>query len=160
MIVLLTASISYSKAFKGRNAIINIIEKYAERGDTATDIDIKIKDEVGEAFKNMGYMLNISSNKTCQEKRKNEDYHYKDCVNGEQYNYSIYHYVIDADGNYYDGDGDYDMSNAVAEYYGVLTYMYFEIPLFGRNDRFVFPIYGETVALRGVDSNSFKKGKE
>lgn len=123
IIVLLSASIGYTKAFKARNAIINIIEKHAAYGDNATTVLNYAEKEIGDILDKMGYKVSAGTKRSCNNRPKA-----KTSAKSTNYNYCLYQYE-DSNGNYY---------------YGIETYMYFEIPLFGENDRFVFPIYGDT----------------
>ena len=60
MIAFLVGSLSYSKAFKVKNRIINIIEKYEGYNQT----DSKLINEINSELKNMGYRIN--KNKKCK----------------------------------------------------------------------------------------------
>lgn len=130
MIIVLSASIGYTKAFKARNAILNIVQKYGDYDKSVESVMEDASDEIYETLKNMGYMVSAGSNKKCHN-RENTAYTYVDgeaVYQDQNYKYCIYHFE-DEDGN---------------RHYGVQTYMYFELPIFGRNDRFSFPIYGDT----------------
>lgn len=130
MIVVLSASIGYTKAFKARNAMLNIIQKHGGYDKSAITVMEEAGEEIYDTLNKMGYMISAGSKKSCPNKESSS---YK-LVEGEQvyqdqnYKFCIYH-LEDNDGN---------------RHYGVQTYMYFELPIFGRNDRFSFPIYGDT----------------
>ncbi len=134
MIVVLSASIGYTKAFKARNAIINIVQKYAEYGESPDHLIKSSEDgfttageEIYQTLKDMGYMINAGSGKSCED-RFSDAYTEYEVYKDDQYNFCIYRFA-DSNGN---------------QHYGVQTYMYFELPIFGKNDRFSFPIYGDT----------------
>jgi len=55
-----------------------------------------------------------------------------DYAQGSNYNFCVYHF---------------QEPESKSRYYGIKTYMYFELPLFGRNDMFAIPIYGETYSF-------------
>lgn len=131
MIVVLSASIGYTKAFKARNGLINLVQKYAKYGDSVNTISEKIHGEAGTLLQDMGYMVSSGSGRNCTDRdsQKYDDY---EMVKDKNYNFCIYRYA-DEQGN---------------QYYGVETYMYFELPIFGTNDRFSFPLYGETFTFR------------
>ena len=118
IIAFLIGSLSYSKAFKVKNRIINIIQKYPEgyQGDSLPKIDADLDVEL----KAIGYKINRNYYTNCPTRNgavaKNRT---------SNYEYCIYEYESDR-GNYY----------------GVLVYMYFDIPFIG--DRIKIPIYGET----------------
>lgn len=126
MIIVLSASIGYTKAFKARNAILNIVQKYGGYDKSSYEVMEEASEEIYETLKNMGYMVSAGSNKKCPSKDNlvEDEQVYQD----ENYKFCIYHFE-DETGN---------------RRYGIQTYMYFELPIFGRNDRFSFPIYGDT----------------
>lgn len=128
IIVVLSASVGYTKAFKARNAILNIVQKYAKYGDSATAVlSSGAEKEIDEILTNMGYKASIGSSRDCPDRGQ------EDVVKGLNYNYCVYHFVDEGTGT---------------QHYGIQTYMYFELPIFGRNDRFSFPIYADTYLFR------------
>ena len=128
IMMLISGSISYSKAFKARNAILNIVQENAQYGDTAEKILHKSEEEIGLILGDMGYKTTIGSNHSCASPSKHKE-KLIDYAKSPNYNFCIYHFGESTTGN---------------EFYGIETYMYFELPVFGRNDRFSFPIFGET----------------
>lgn len=118
LIMFFSASLAYTKAFKVKNRIVNIIEKY---GQYNTAAQTEIEENLGE----MGYRINKGEgctsrfpNATVLTHSANTNYRY--CVQ-----------VYDA--------GEH------GKYYGVTAYMYFEIPLIGKS--LEFPVYGETKTM-------------
>lgn len=130
MIIVLSASIGYTKAFKARNAILNIVQKYGDYDKSVEKVMEDASEEIYETLKNMGYMVSAGANKKCPN-RSSESYKIvedEQIYQDQNYKFCVYHFE-DNDGN---------------RHYGVQTYMYFELPIFGKNDRFSFPIYGDT----------------
>ncbi len=133
IIVVLSASIGYTKAFKARNGLVNLVQKYAKYDDSASNVlnNQNFRDEAGDLLQNMGYMVSAGSRRACTN-RNSDKYKTYEVQKDQFFNYCIYRYE-DEQGN---------------QHYGVETYMYFELPIFGTNDRFSFPLYGETFTFR------------
>lgn len=128
IMMLLAGSIGYSKAFKARNAILNIVERNGGYGISAEKVLNDSKEEIVSVLTEMGYKTSIGSNKNCSD-RNSEKYDDYEVTKDPNYNFCIYRFVDKETGN---------------QQYGIETYMYFELPIFGRNDMFSFPIYGDT----------------
>lgn len=101
-IVFFAGSLSYSKAFKVKNRIVDIIEKYEEYNASAIA-------EISETLQSMGYRIN-TTNKDCP--TRNGVQSISATVNA--YRYCVY---------------EYDTSKG--KYYGVSAYMYFDFPIIG-----------------------------
>lgn len=114
MIVLFVGNISYNKVYRVKNRIIEIIEKHA--GYTAA-----AQDEINQDLAGIGYRVNY--NKATCKARANAT-----IVHGE--NSSGYRYCI------------YLYRDIKGFYYGVTTFIHFDIPLIG--NYLEFPVYGET----------------
>ncbi len=100
-------SLTYSKAFKVKNRIVDIIEKYE---DYNTDAVTEISSTLGE----MGYRVN-TSNKGC------------DIRNGKEsltMTFNSYRYCV------------YEYETPKGKYYGVAAYMYFDLPIIGQSLEF------------------------
>lgn len=100
-------SLAYSKAFKVKNKIINIIEEAGGYSDSGTGSTISY--ELSE----IGYRVSASSKNDCPSKYgtnlvKSGDYHY--CV--------------------------YGYNTKRGRYYKVITYMYFDFPIIGSHLEF------------------------
>lgn len=129
LVILLATSSSYTKAYKVKNRIIEMIEENQgfENGvQNESELTALIDDELSK----YGYRANNSISPDCSLGRGvNPAGGYK----GElisfytKYNYCVYKYTTDK-----------------GIYYGVLTYMYFDIPLV---DQIKIGIYGETKTL-------------
>lgn len=111
---LLITSLSYSKAYKVKDKIVNVIEKY--NGFTST-----AQAEVDADLSKMGYRLNKGYT-SCPQKDGAELLH-----NGER---GTYHYCV------------YKYSSERGYYYKVVAYMHYDIPLIG--DNFAVPVSGES----------------
>lgn len=131
IMMLLAASISYTKAFKARNAVLNIIQKNGGYGITAADVVSRSEEELNEVLDGLGYKLNTDVSRACPDQGKDGvmlNGQSADVQKGHQYNFCVYH-MQNEDGN---------------QYYRIQTFMYFELPVFGRNDRFSIPIFADT----------------
>lgn len=122
-IALLVGSLSYSKAFKVKNRIIEIIEKYEK-------YDAQVRVEIEEMLSSIGYRVNKGGYQSCPYK---EGAVIMNVLNSS-YRYCIYQYDTG-----YKGKG---------RYYGVLVYMYFDIPII--DSKLEFPVYGETKIIYDI----------
>ena len=137
LVLLLFGSINYSKAFKAKNRIINIIQKYGEFNDAT-------RTEIAESLQKGGYQtalktdykknpLNSKCNKYAKElgvDSKNIKYpaSESDYNGGRYYDYC----VIEVDAG-------------LGNYYQVVTFMKFEVPLV--RTFLEFAVKGETKVL-------------
>lgn len=127
LVLLLFGSINYSKAYKVKNRIITIIEKYGEFSDNA-------KEEVAANMVQAGYQTTTDNNSKCS-KFANADPNDNGIVYPVGDDAKVRHYdycVIEHD-------------SSVGKYYQVVVYMKFEIPVIG--GFLEFPVKGETKAL-------------
>lgn len=97
------SSLTYSKAFKVKNRIIDIIEKHEDYNSAAIA-------EISSALGEMGYRVNVS-NQGCPIR------------NGKT--------AITATTNYY-RYCVYEYDTTKGKYYGVSAYMYFDFPIIGQ----------------------------
>ena len=109
----LAATVSYSKAFRVNSRIIYAIEKYEGYNDLASD-------EINDVLKTLGYT--IDKDFKCPNR---EDGELVDRLN-DDYAYCIYYFQEDA--RHYT--------------YGVLTYLYIDLPFV--KDVFKIPVYTRT----------------
>lgn len=133
IVLILSFAINYSRANKIKNKILNYVANYAELKSNVIDgkiepIDINdgdLEGQIESELANVGYRKNYAgANKNTCTKNKSG-------VQSETLNpNSDYHYCIYA----YETDRGY--------YYGVETFMYFDIPVIGRTIE--IPVYGET----------------
>lgn len=113
-IAFLVGSLSYTKAFKVKNRIVSIIE------ENETYNNSSVRDEIDGALGTIGYRVNKNGIQKCDVRNE------KNAVNKtSNYRYCIYEY-----------------QTSRGKYYGVVAYMYFDIPLI--SEVLEIPIYGET----------------
>lgn len=98
---LLVASLSYSKAYKAKNKIVSVIEKY-------NGFDASAEDEVNTDLFKMGYKTNTTSRR-CKE--------YENKVLLHDTEAGTYDYCV------------YEVSSTRGRYYQVVTYMHFDVPI-------------------------------
>lgn len=101
------SSLTYSKAFKVKNRIVDIIEKYEA-------YDSKAIAEISASLGEMGYRVN-TSNRECPVR------------NGKTsmtMTYNSYRYCV------------YEYTTSKGTYYGVAAYMYFDLPIIGESLEF------------------------
>jgi hypothetical protein len=114
------ASLNYTKAFKVKNKIINAIETYGE-------YNTKAKSEIEDALSGIGYRVDNSGN--CKTDGRFSKGTSLTQLGNTNYRYCVY---------------EFDQGER-GKYYGVVAYMYFEIPLLGKT--LEFPVYGETKTM-------------
>lgn len=123
--LLFATSLSYTKAFKVKNKIIEIIEKYddilAINASNNTRLNSTVENEIGSALSDIGYRISTTPN-NCPERNGVQALTKNTTSN---YEYCIYRY-----------------STNKGDYYGVTAYIYYEVPIIGTSLR--FPVYGET----------------
>lgn len=144
LVLLLFGSINYSKAYKVKNRIITIIEKYGDYNSAA-------KTEIEENLANAGYTVANQQNiHKCQNLLASKGEKSGATLvypTEEEDNYKHYHYCIFR----YDGDkkpgkdGGTVSKESNSRYYQVVAYMKFDIPIFG--GFLEFPVRGETKVM-------------
>lgn len=137
--MLFAGSTAYTKAFKVKNRIINIIERNESKIISNKMIDklpSTVEDEIEASLSSIGYRVETNHNSKCQEAMKNR-------FKNKNNNYSA---VTTRDSTYNYCIAVYNDSSAMhGRYYAVITYMYFEVPLIG--SKLEFPVYGETKTM-------------
>ena len=123
-------SLAYTKAFKVKNKIVDEIEIF--EGDIVggnNTIINEFQSSVDEKLGEIGYR--ISSDTTCDTNGRFSGSTPLNKTGTSNYRYCIYKY-------------DANVANAEQRgvYYGVVAYMYYEIPIVGI--KLEFPVYGET----------------
>lgn len=125
MIALFVGSLAYSKGFKVRNRVIDIIEKHGGYTEAA-------QKEIDENLSTIGYR--ISTDATKQKTKCSEQFEkHMGAESGSieqnntntNYNYCVFSY-----------------NTSKGLYYGVTVYIHFDVPFLG--DFFEIPVYGET----------------
>lgn len=123
--VFFASSLAYTKAFKVKNKIVEIIEKYDDvLGQSTSENSVlknNVENEINDTLSEMGYRVSPTPN-NCPQKNGVDAIRKQQTAN---YEYCIYRYTTTR-GNYY----------------GVTAYMYFEIPIINTGVR--LPVYGET----------------
>ena len=114
-IAILVGSIAYSKSFKIRNRIINIVEKYYGYTDEA-------RMEIEENLSTIGYRI---VNKECPAQPRDTIENATLLQPQSDYHFCVYQYDANR-----------------GHYYGVLVYMHFDVP--STRNGIDIPIYGET----------------
>lgn len=120
----LVGSISYSKAFKVKTKIVDIIEKYD--GDFNLGEGKTIMSEIETYLGETGYRTSSATNSSCKKYASDGD-----TIMSSTSNYDIC--IIAKNSN----SGSYR-----PEYYKVVVYMYFDFPIIG--DMIKIPVTGET----------------
>lgn len=115
VLAILVASITYTKAFRVKNRIIDIIESY--EGDFHNKGD-NIIGEINSSLNSVGYK--ISTNNRCANREGATL-----ITTGSNYHYCIYEYITSR-----------------GSYYGVTAYMYLDIPAVGSYLK--LPVRGQT----------------
>lgn len=135
LILLLFGSFNYTKAFKVKNRVINIIEKhggYPKEEEEKKAYEI-VRDEIYDNMREAGYSTtNIKgSTDKCDKLKETGTRIYPNAnVKNQQryYDYCVFQY-----------------DSGIGEYYKVVVYMKFEVPLIG--GLLEFPVRGETRVL-------------
>lgn len=124
--VIIISSLSYSKTFKIKNRIVEIIEKYQGYTDEAeSEINTLLKDSGYKMRKNNSKCPTGRGPKLEDEDEANTGY---EAINTlETYKYCVYKF-----------------DTIKGSYYSVVTYMSMEIPLIGDLINLEFPVYGES----------------
>jgi hypothetical protein len=122
IILFFTASFAYTKAFRVKSRIVNIIEKY--NGYT---VDAKLETE--NILSEIGYRVRHNEDGSCNTNGRFTNATALTVAGTTNYHYCVYKFDAGDKGSYY----------------GVVTYMYFEIPLLGKT--LSFPVYGETKTM-------------
>lgn len=134
-------SLSYSKAFKVKNKIIEEIEK--DQGYT-TGINDSTEDRVEEWIANIGYRVNTGNTRNTENCPK---------VTG---NGGETGKLVNTDGDYQYCVYEFDTCTTGADkakcgkYYRVTAYMYFDVPIL--SGLLKLPVSGETMIFNEIDS--------
>lgn len=133
IIVFFVGILSYAKAYKVKNRIIEIIEKYGNYEDSETDI--------ASYLNSSGY--NISGNNLCGDVGDLSRYGINEKVNLNIANNSSYSYCVYESTNTTDKDKKKNINKT--HYYVVVTFVHFEFPIIGGIIN--IPVYSETKML-------------
>ncbi len=127
IIIIFVSSLNYTKAFKVKNRIVDIIERYNDgyaRGNRN-----KIDSEIASTLRELGYRVD-TRNKGCSEK-EGANLVYNSSGN--------YRYCI------------YENESNRGKYYTVVAFMYLDLPVI--NELLEFPVSGETKVFYHVIDN-------
>lgn len=139
---LLATSSSYSKAAKVKNTVMDIVERYADELNESDTIPDDIEAEIETNLAKLGYRLNVNKKNKCPEinngKLMNDYSNYRYCV------YKHEKVEVDDKGNPTSNKNGVSSGNLPrrGNYYTVITYMYFDIPLIGQH--FELSVKGQT----------------
>ncbi len=121
--LLFVGSIGYSKAFKIKNRIIDIIEQSGGYNDEA---EAKIESVLDD----IGYQVMVGNTSHCRAKGEGVQVHPSSGTSYGNYDYCVFKYESSED------------TNRPYTYYGVTTFMTIHIPVI---HQFIqLPVYGET----------------
>lgn len=128
---LMIVSMNYSKVYKMKNRVIEIIEKYGEYNDD------EVKNEIDTFLQNSGYPPYASNTIKCPNGRGNDT-----AVGGILNDRNTGIQAINKLGNY--KYCIYQYKTAKGSYYSVVLYMTFDFPLIGEFIKIELPMYGDT----------------
>ncbi len=150
LILMLLGSINYSKAYKVKNRIITILEKYGtDADDGSSNLSAAAKDEIDVNLKKAGY-ANSQDPLKCDKYADGGTLLYpKTGGGGLQYHYCVIRKDA-TDGSYPTPTTSTGVTYKDARYYKVVTFMEFNIPLLGGYLK--FPVQGETKLIYEVIS--------
>jgi len=139
---LLIGSLAYSKAFRVRNRIVYVIEKHGswnvtQLAEGGVTINI-VRNEIEHGLREIGYHMNLW-NAQCPRRR-------------DKGGWARLVYGNDGSDNIIALDSPYDFcvhEFQGGRYYGVTTFMHFNVPLIGGFLR--FPVYGQTKPLLNLN---------
>lgn len=128
-ILVFLATLSYTKAFKVKNKIVDIIEEYeGDVVDTSSQLKSGPQGDINSKLGQIGYR--VSDKKKCKKNGRYEGNAFDNVKEISKNDTSNYHYCI------------YQVDTGKGKYYGVVTYIYFDIPIVGSTVE--IPVYGET----------------
>ena len=134
---LLIGSMAYSKAYRTKNYLINMIDEFARNGKEDFASTETIKNEwfnaTNDFMRDTGYPLSTSETNDC--KRNLDEYKLYLGNGAGRYDYCIYKRI-----DIKDGDGNKVIKQRYN--YMVLVYMKLDVPVLGQFMK--FPIRGET----------------
>ncbi len=126
LIAMFVGSLAYTKGFKVRNKIIDIIEKY-EKYDINDSAQI---DEINDSLSSIGYQVRGDNTSKC--KARGNASQVENTIPNNDYEYCVY---------------VYDTSRG--KYYGVTVFIHVDIPLIG--GLIDIPLYGESRLIYSKD---------
>lgn len=125
----LSGTLAYMKAFKANSRIVNAIEKYEGYNYLASD-------EIEGVLQTLGYRMETPN---CGARDGIEP---MEQIGDKEYYFCVYHYSPDITGS------------DSKDYYGVVTYMYFDFPVVGNVK---IPLYAKTEKVYRFNTEATKK---
>lgn len=120
---LLATSSSYSKAAKVKNTVMDIVERYADELNDSEVMPDYVASEIETNLAKLGYRLNVNKKNKCP-----------NINNGKLMNdYSNYRYCVYKHEKVESNKEDNGNLPRRGNYYTVITYMYFDIPVIGQH---------------------------
>lgn len=126
LIAMFVGSLAYTKGFKVRNKIIDIIEKY-EKYDINDSTQI---DEINDSLSSIGYQVRGDNTSKC--KARGNANQVAETIPNNDYEYCVYEY-----------------NTSRGKYYGVTVFIHVDIPLIG--GLIDIPLYGESRLVYSKD---------
>lgn len=126
LIAMFVGSLAYTKGFKVRNKIIDIIEKY-EKYDINDSAEI---DEINDSLSSIGYQVRGDNTSKC--KARGNANQVTNTIQNNDYEYCVYEY-----------------NTSRGKYYGVTVFIHVDIPLIG--GLINIPLYGESRLVYSKD---------
>ena len=117
----LAGAISYSKAFRVNTRIINSIEKFE-------GYNVKASAEINKTLNNLGYRRSLTYIYDCPTRNGAQALAHIGSTSETPYEYCVYQYAT--------RNNEY--------YFGVLTYMYVDVPVIG--ETFKVPVFSVTAS--------------
>ena len=135
MIFVLIGATAYSKTYRIKTKIVDIMEKYKGHENVYDEA----KYEISEYLYSIGYRRNKNATQKCPDPKKNvldknDDFHSDSSYKRLNEQSENFHYCV------YEFDSGVGLNRG--KYYGVLVYIYFDFPIIG--DLLEIPVYGET----------------
>ena len=136
-VILFAGSTAYTKAFKVKNRIISTIERHEDLVLKYGVNNATVQNEIHETLKAAGYTIVANNDSKCENAMRRRFYNSNNTYQLVNVTKNDYRYCIAKFKDSHSAMG--------GEYYAVITYMYFEVPLIGAH--LEFPVYGETKVL-------------
>ena len=134
--------LSYSKAYRVKNRIIELVEKYEVYESISGKVDAvdAIKPDLSNAGYDVSNPTRCNSNNVQNHLKEilPEKYHTKLPRNINKYGYNYCVFEINSD--------EYPEKISNGKFYVVVTFVKYEFPIIG--DLLTFPVYGETKILK------------
>ena len=146
LIAFFVGSLSYSKAFKVKNKIIEEIEKEAEYTNDPENAYTRAKEEIerwlrsGNDGRGIGYRINnnVGGNNNCPNENAPAGSTIENITDTNDYEYCVYRITQNVSND----------NKRQIVYYRVITYMYFDVPIV--QDLIRIPVRSETMSFTSI----------